>query len=213
LCISGHAQVVEDEADVALESAEGGGDAVPGRGADDADREAAQARGVFGPVAGADAAAVLVPVPVKDIMAAVLNGPMVAIEGEDALGVGGVGAVAGDAVGELGGDFAALFVDDMTLDEESLADEREIEVVVERGRGPDRAGLKPAMSQRRRFAEVGLAALLEGELEVGEQRWLIGFDREQVMGLAILDDMGGELALGQQGIGGEGFACDVERLE
>ena len=53
--VSDHAQVVEDEAGIALEAAHGGGDAVVGVRTDDADGEAAQSGGVFGAVPGADA--------------------------------------------------------------------------------------------------------------------------------------------------------------
>src|SRR5690606_24787079 len=144
-------------------------------------------------------------------MAAVLDGPVVAIEGQDAGGVCGVGSVAGDTVDELGGGFAAFLIGDVTFDEKDLAEEREIEVVIEGGGGPDRAALKAPMSEGRRFTEVGLSTLCEGELEVGQQRGLIGFDGEQIVGLALLDKVGGELTLGQQGIGGDGTAGDIDR--
>jgi len=62
------------------------------------------------------------------------------------------------------------------------------------------------------LAEVRFTALLEGELEIGEQVGLIGFDSAQVMGLP-LEEMARQLSLGQQGIGGEGFAGDIERRD
>jgi hypothetical protein len=42
---------------------------------------------------------------------------------------------------------------------------------------------------------------------------LIAFDGEVVMGLTILDQVVGELALGQQGIGSDIFALDFDGIE
>ena len=89
--VSDHAQVVEDEAGIAVEAAHGGGDAIVGVRTDDADGEAAQSGGVFGAVPGADPAAVLVEGVVENVVHG-LDGPVSAVEGEQALGVGGVGA-------------------------------------------------------------------------------------------------------------------------
>ena len=83
-----HFQIVEDEAGLTVESAHGGGDAV-GFGANDADGEASQAGGVLGAVAGSDAAAVLLPAAVEDVMGG-LDGPVPAVQREQALGAGGV---------------------------------------------------------------------------------------------------------------------------
>lgn len=189
-----------------------GGDAVVAAGLDHADGEATQECGVFGPVAGSDAAAVLIPVPVEHIMAAIFDGPVVAVEGEDALWIGGVWRVAGDAVGDFPGVSAGFLVDHVALDEKGLADAGEVEVVVEGGGGPDGAAFQAPMREGVLFTVLRLCALLEGELQVGEQIGLIAFDGEQVMGL-MFEQIGGELALGQQGIGGEGFAGEIERVD
>ncbi len=90
-----------------MEAAHGGGDAVVGVRTDDADGEAAQSGGVFGAVPGADPAAVLVEGVVENVVHG-LDGPVAAVEGEQALGVGGVGGVAGDAVGAFDGGSAGL---------------------------------------------------------------------------------------------------------
>ena len=74
----------------------------------DSDGEAAQSGGDFGAVSGTDAAAVLVPGGVEDVVDG-LGAPVSAVEREQALGVGGVGGMAGDAVGEFDGR-NALFV-------------------------------------------------------------------------------------------------------
>lgn len=145
-------------------------------------------------------------------MAAVFDGPMVAVEFEHAGRGCGVGAMAGHAVGDFHGGFAGFLVHDAALDGEGLSDAGEVEIVVQCTRGPDGAAFEAAMRERVLLAEVRLSALLEGQLEIGQQRWLIAFDGEQVVRLAI-DDVASQLALGQQGIGGEGFAGNLQRLE
>ena len=64
-----------------------------------------------GAVAGADGAAVLVPVPVEDVVAAVLDGPVTAVEGQDGGGIGAVRGVVGEAVDGFGGGLAGGFLD------------------------------------------------------------------------------------------------------
>ena len=79
-----HFQIVEDEAGLAVEFAHGGGDAV-GFGANDADGEASQAGGVLGAMAGSDAATVLLPAAVEDVMGG-LDGLVPAVQREQAVG-------------------------------------------------------------------------------------------------------------------------------
>ena len=100
-----HAEVVEDAAGIAVETAHGGGDAAVAVGADDADGEAAQAGGVLGAVAGPDAQAVLVEGVVEDVVDG-LDLPVAAVQFEQAPGVGGIGRVAGDAEGVVDGGLA-----------------------------------------------------------------------------------------------------------
>ena len=79
-----------------------------GFGAYDADGEASQAGGVLGAVSGSDPAAVFVPAAVEDVMSG-LDGPVSAIQREQALSTGGVGGMAGDALGVLDGLLAGGF--------------------------------------------------------------------------------------------------------
>ena len=89
----------------------------------------------------------------------------------------------------------------------------EVEVVVEEDRGPDRARLDATVRPRHGLAEVGLAALGEGRLQLCQQFGLVAFDGEQVMRLALVDEVVGPLALGQQGVGGEGVVGDLDRVD
>lgn len=68
------------------------------------------------------------------------------------------------------------------------------------------------MGQGERLAEIGSAAALEDQADILAQGRLVVFDGEDVVGV-VLDQVGGELALGQQGVGGEGLAGDVEGFQ
>ena len=191
-----HFQIIEDEAGLAVESAHGRGDAV-GFGANDADGEASQAGGVLGAVAGSNAAAVLVPAAVEDVMGG-LDGPVAAVQRQQALGAGGVGGMAGDAVGVLDGLLAGGFGGDGAFDEEGLADMGEGEVIVECCGGPDGAAFDASVAKLSPFLEVGFAAFSEVEFEVGQQVGPIALDGEQEV-RAAADEEVGELCLGEQG--------------
>lgn len=112
---------------------------------------------------------------------ATLDRPVVTIECQDALGVGILGRMAGDAVSQLPSLSAGFFNDHMALDDKRLTDAGEVEITVELSRRPDRTRLEAAMGQRRLFAEVRRAPLCEGDGEIIEQMSLIAFDREQIM--------------------------------
>jgi hypothetical protein len=55
--------------------------------------------------------------------------------------------------------------------------------------------------------------VFEEQADIGQQGRLVVFDGEQVMGAPLFDQVAGELALGEQGVGGEGLASDVHALE
>ena len=78
--------------------------------------------------------------------------------------------MAGDGVGELDAAFTGGVVDGGALDEAGLFDMGEGEVVVEAGCGADGARFEPPVVELEleRFAEVGVGAVLEEALEVGE---------------------------------------------
>ena len=95
-------------------------DATRPAGFDHADGEAAQAGDVFRAVAGADAAAVFIIIPIENVMATVLDDPMSAIDLENALRAGLGGGSTGEAVGDFPGSGAGLFLGHVPLDDESL---------------------------------------------------------------------------------------------
>lgn len=102
------------------------GDAADTFGFDEANGEAPQSGDVFRAVAGAYAASVFVKVPIYDVMTAVFDGPVAAVGGKDALGVGLLRSSAGDAIGDFTGVFAGFFLCGLSLDEKSLLDVREV---------------------------------------------------------------------------------------
>ena len=145
-------------------------------------------------------------------MAAVLDGPVAAVEGQHAGGVGAPRGMAGDAVDSFGCGLTGGLLDGGTRDHEDLANAGKVEEVVEAGGGPDRALFDAAMGQGERLAEVGLAAALEDQADVFAQGRLVVFDGEDVVGV-VVDQVFGELALGQQRVGGDGLAGDVEGFQ
>ena len=78
--VVGHAQVVEDQTDIARQTLDGGGDGIAGSGFEDADSKAAESRDVLGAVAGAEGATIFIPVPVEEVVAAIFDGPVTAPE-------------------------------------------------------------------------------------------------------------------------------------
>lgn len=61
--------------------------------------------------------------------------------------------------------------------------------------------------------EIGLAAVFEVQTDVVEQAGLVVFNGEVVVGVSIFDDVIGQFALCQQGIGGDVFVFDIDGIE
>ena len=69
------------------------------------------------------------------------------------------------------------------------------------------------MLEGKRFAEIGLVAAFEEQTNVFAQGRLVVLGGEQVMRIALFDQVSGEITLGEQGIGGDGSALDVDGIE
>jgi hypothetical protein len=95
-------------------------------GFDQAVNKAAQAGDVLGAVSGPNPAAVLVVVPSEDVVVFVFDSPAAAVDLQQASGIGLLGTTAGDAVGEIAGGLAGLFVDLDAFDGEGLSNMREV---------------------------------------------------------------------------------------
>jgi hypothetical protein len=120
-------------------------------------------------VAGADGAAVLVPIPVEDVVATVLDGSVAAVEGRYGRSACGCRGMAGDAVDGFGRGLAGGLLDGGARDDKDLANAGKVEVAVECGVGPNGALLDAAMGQSERLGEVGFSTALEEETDVFAQ--------------------------------------------
>jgi hypothetical protein len=126
-----HFQIIKDQRGIKHEFAHFLGDTFHTFFAfDDADGEAAQARHVLRAVAFADAASILVIVPVEDVVAAVLDAPVLPVITQNFFGAGLFCCFAGDAISNNAALFACFFVAGQTFHFERLADMREVQVVV-----------------------------------------------------------------------------------
>ena len=90
---------------------------------------------------------------------------------------------------------------------------REVEVVIEFGGAPDFADLDAAVVRGCILDKIRFLPVPEVEGQIGQEPGLISFDGKMVMSMAKLDQIGGELALGQQSIGGDILALKIDRLQ
>ena len=138
---------------------------------------------------------------------------MAAVGREHALGIGFLGLSARDAIGDpllvLERLPAALFVQGLPFDHESLSHVGKVEISVQCGRYPDLPRLDAPVIRGIVQDKIRLPSLFEEELDVLVERSLILLDGEVVVGLAP-DDVLGDLPLGEKGIGGDIFALDVD---
>lgn len=110
------------------------------------------------------------------------------------------------------GSFAGRFFDGFTFDDEGLTDMREVEVGVEFGGCPDLTGFDATVIRRGELDEVGLLTIFEVQGDILYEGRLISFDSEVIIGAAP-DQVLGQLALGQQGVGGDLLVFDVDGVE
>src|SRR5205823_13986681 len=102
--------------------------------------ETAKPRDVFRAVTGADATAVFIIGPIDNVVTTVLNRPVTAVDFENLMRAGLLGGPTGDAVGNVQSALSSLFLRDVPLDDEGLADVRKVEVIVQLRGGPDFSG-------------------------------------------------------------------------
>src|SRR5207253_2124862 len=109
--------------------------------------------------------------------------------------------------------FRSLFLRDVPLDDEGLAHVRKVEVIVQFRGGPDFSGFYSSVIRGRMLHEMRFPAILEIEFQIFQNSRLIAFDGEMVMRLALGDQIVGQLALRQQGIGTDLLARNLDGLE
>ena len=116
------------------------------------------------------AAAVFVKVPIDNVMTAVFDAPVAAVDGKHALRIGLFRSSAGNAIGYFTGVFTAFFICGLPLDEKSLSDVRKVQIIVEFGSGPDFADFDPAVVRRIANDKIGLLAVLKVQRDPTERQ-------------------------------------------
>lgn len=90
----------------------------------------------------------------------------------------------------------------------------EVQVVIELGGDPEVSDFDAAMLGAVQGGVIGFPVEL---VKIGggvfKQVFLIGFDGEVVVRAALLNQIVGQFALGEQGIGGDGFVLDIDDLQ
>ena len=101
-----------------------------------------------------------------------------------------------------------------TFHHEGLPDMGKVQIVIEGSGDPDISGFDAAMLGAVERAVIGVALeVVKIESGLFKQLFLIAFDGEVVVRVALLNQIPGQFALGEQGIGADGFALDVEGLQ
>ncbi len=207
-----HPQVVEYQTHVARQTSHLLRHVPSALGFEHPDGETTKPGDVFRAMAGADATAVLIIVPVDHVVAT-LDRPVPAVDPQHALRTGLFRRAAGEAVGDLQRRLARLLVRAVPLNDERLAHMRKIEIPVEfRGR-PDLARFDASVVRRGRLDKMRLAAIPKIELQGFQKTGLVSFHRERVVGLALLDQVSRQFALGQQGIGTDIFPLNIDGIQ
>ena len=159
--VFGHAQVIEDQACIAIELSHFLCYAAYAFGFDDSNGQSPQSGDVFDAVARTDSTPVFVVIPINNVMAAILDGPMAPIHVEDTLWVGFIDLSTGDAVNDFTRAFAGLFLCRVSLDEERLSEVGKVQVAVQFGCGPNLSDFDSSMIGGCILNEIRLLAILE----------------------------------------------------
>ena len=106
-------------------------------------------------------AAVLVIVPIDNVMTAVFDAPVAAVGGKHTLRIGLIRSAAGNAIGDVTGVFTGFFICGLPLDEKRLADVRKVQIAVEFGCGPDLSDFDPAMIRWITMDKIGILSVMK----------------------------------------------------
>ena len=179
---------------------------------DDADGKSSESGDVLRAVAHAYPALIFIIVPVEDVVAAVLNGPVTTVYYEQARGVGFVRWSTGDTIGDLARGLAVLLPCGMPFNGEGLSHMREVEVVIEFSGGPNLPYFDSFVVRGIIGDTFGFLTLLEVQGNVVQEGRLILFDGKVVMGFAR-NHVACNGALGQEGIGTDVLAFDGDGVK
>jgi len=161
-----HFQVIKDKPHFAGKLSHFLSNTASACGLDKRNSETPQPGDVFRPMSGADTTAVFIIIPIDDVMAAIFNAPVSPIDGKNGLGIGLLGCLAGDAIGDFSRALAGFLLSDLTFNTEYLADMRECEVSVQFCGSPDSSDFDSAVIRGRTRGKFWFFTVLEEEGDV-----------------------------------------------
>ena len=143
-----------------------------------------------------DAASVFIVVPIDDVVTAILDRPMAAVNVEYALGISLFGRSACNAISNFARALSSLLLYSMSFNEEDLSNMRKVKVVVKLGAGPDLSGFDSSMIGGRMLNKIRFLPVLEQQGDIFENAALVSFDGEMIMGMTFRNQVLGNLTLG-----------------
>jgi len=164
-------------------------------------------------MASAYPAAVFVIVPIDNIMATVFDTPVATVGGKHALSVGVFRSSAGNAIGDFTGAFTAFFISGFPLNDKGLSDVGEAQIGVKFGGSPDFADFDPAVVRGVTIDIMRILPVFKVQGDVLKKTGLVSFDGEVVMSVSLVNQIGGDLTLGQEGIGGNFFSLNLDGIK
>lgn len=124
---------------------EGFGHVCPPGPAQEADGEIPEGGHDAGSISGSNLGAIFIKGDIPDIIQAILDRPVAAVELQEAAGEGFLRGEAGNPIDCLFASLTALHFGELSLDGEDLADRRKLKVVIQLRAGPDPANFQAAM--------------------------------------------------------------------
>jgi hypothetical protein len=146
-------------------------------------------------------------------MATVFDTPVATVGGKHALRVGLLRSSARNAIGNFTGVFSGFFIGGFPLDDKSLSDVRKVQIVVEFGCDPDFADFDPAVVRGIAMYKIRILPVFKVQRDVLKKTGLVVFNGEVVMSVTVPDQIVGDRALGQEGIGGNIFALNIDGIK
>ena len=99
------------------------------------------------------------------------------------------------------------------MDDKRLSDVGKVEIGIEFGCGPDFADFDAAVVRRVAIDKIRFLPVFKVQGDVLKKTGLVVFDRKVVMSVTVSDQIVSDFALGQQGIGGDFFALNIDGIK
>lgn len=161
----------------------------------------------------ANPASVFIEIPIQDVMTAVFNGPVAAIDLQQAFRRCLAGFSAGQTVSDLPRIFSRFFVRDVPFNDKSLSDVGEIKIIVQIGGCPYLSDFDSAMIRGRALGVIRFSAILKQQGKVFQKTGLIALDGKMVMRLTLKHQIIGNRALGQERIRRHVLPREIKRVQ